>query len=557
MATPTLHPLAAMAGASPGPAPLDVPEALRHGRMILLRWETEHTPCTGITAVTRQERRAFATLGTMIAPWQPRMAAAAAAEARGLVAPTGEEFTLAGPCAPGARVRVLATTTTPAASPSAAAVMPIVYLDVDGAFRGELNPYDTPDLARDALVFGAAVGEFLDRAGASPRQFAWGADWQTVPALVLLRGRHHTVLTLHNEFDAWLAPEARVHGGGLYAPFRGPETALRVGLRQADVVTTVNRGYARGLRTEPIHTQVMARHLQDLAWRIVPVENANFHALKPALLELEQLLARDPGAGLRALELSRLEARGMLPEPLRSRAGEKVLVVAMGRRVAQKLHEVVAEGVRRLLRDRRGLPVFVVLATVAGESAAADAARLARLEELEAEFPDQVEVTDGRLDYYDTLLRAADYNAMTSLYEPHGGAFEGAVVPIVRMVDGLARQVNPFEPSGRAARLAAAWHDPWDDPSGLGFREPAAATEVSDLSALLTGQVGDDNATFRGMVDAFAETLGAAVDLRRDRPRDYALLVRGALRAQRSRDWMIHLGGILALVEEARLRRPI
>ncbi|QEH38984.1 glycogen synthase [Aquisphaera giovannonii] len=516
--------------------------------MLLFRWETEHTPCTGITAVTRQERRVFGNRGVMIAPWQPRMAAARAAVERGAVGEAGPEFAIAGPCARGARVRVLATR-------EDAAMMPVVYLDVEGAFRGELNPYDTPDLPRDTLVFAAAVAELLERAGASARQFAWGADWQTVPALALLRGRHHAVLTLHNEFDAWLAAEAAEHGGGLFAAFRGRETALRVGLKLADVATTVNRGYARGLRTETIHTQVMARHLQDLAWRIVPVENANFHATRAALVELERLIAKDPEAGLRALELSRLEARGMLPEPLRSWVGDKVLVVAMGRRVAQKLHEVVAEGVRRLLRERPGLPVFVVLATVAGE--AADRARLGRLEELAADFPGHVLATDGRLDYYDTLLRAADYNAMTSLYEPHGGAFEGAVVPIVRMIDGLAFQVNPFEAAGRAAQLAAAWHDPWDLPSGLGFREPASPTEVADLTAILTGEVGEDNATFRGMVGSFAEALGAAVDLRLHRPRDYARLVRGALHAQRGRDWLVHLGGILALVEEARLRRPL
>src|SRR5262249_28397917 len=138
------------------------------------------------------------------------------------------------------------------------------------------TPYDTPDLARDTLVFGAAVAEFLPKVGATARQFVWGADWQSIPALIRLRSGHHTVLTLHNEFDAWLGREAAEFGGGLYRAFQGDETALRVGLRLADVVTTVNRGYARGLRREPIHAQVMAHHLQDLVGRIVPVENANF-----------------------------------------------------------------------------------------------------------------------------------------------------------------------------------------------------------------------------------------------------------------------------------------
>jgi len=151
-----------------------------------------------------------------------------------------------------------------------------------------------------------------------------------VPALTRLRTRHHTVLTLHNEFDAWLNREASDFGGGLYPLFRGQETALRIGLKLADVATTVNRGYARGLRTEPIHTQVMAHHVQDLVWRIVPVENANFLSLSPEHKELEALLARDPSAGLKVIEDTQRQARAALPEVMRVRIGDRVLIVAMG-----------------------------------------------------------------------------------------------------------------------------------------------------------------------------------------------------------------------------------
>ena len=102
-------------------------------------------------------------------------------------------------------------------SQSSTDTMPIVYLAVQGAFQGNPTPYDSPALARDTLIFGAAVSEFLPKVGATARQFVWGADWQTVPALIRLRARHHTVLTLHNEFDAWLAREAAEFGGGLYS----------------------------------------------------------------------------------------------------------------------------------------------------------------------------------------------------------------------------------------------------------------------------------------------------------------------------------------------------
>ena len=71
-----------------------------------------------------------------------------------------------------------------------------------------------------------------------------------VPALTRLRARHHTVLTLHDELDAWLAQEAAEFGGGTVFAVRGQETAMRIGLKRADIATTVSRGYARGLRTE-------------------------------------------------------------------------------------------------------------------------------------------------------------------------------------------------------------------------------------------------------------------------------------------------------------------
>ena len=531
------------------PASQAVQNLVRRCQFYCLRWETEFTPCTGITAVTRQERSAYGRLGVMIAPWQSEMAAAQAGLVQGHVEKTDFSFKITGPCVPGTRVQVLIT------PPSQR--MPIVFLSVPGAFQGSPTPYDTPELARDTLIFGVAVAEFLQRIGASPRQFVWGADWQTVPAIVRLRSRHHTVLTLHNEFDAWLAREASEIGGSLFPQFRGQETALRIGMKLADVVTTVNRGYARGLRTEPIHTQVMANHLQDLVWRIVPVENANFNPLHPDHARLEELLAQQPAAGINMLEKSQLEGRAALPEPLKTRIGDRVLVVAMGRRVAQKMHDVIVEATRSVLLQNPDLPLFVVFATVSGDPGTADRLRKQRIDELAQEFPQHVFATDGRLDYYSTLMRAADFNAMTSLYEPHGGVFEGAVVPIVRLIDGLARQVNAFEPTGRAAQLNAAWHETWELPSGIGFREPTTATEVIDLRAFLSSPVAPDNPTFRALVESFAAALLQAVSLRRQRPEVYARLVLGALRAQKERNWQLHLGGILALVEEARLRRPI
>ena len=102
---------------------------------------------------------------------------------------------------------------------------------------------------------------------------------------------------------------------------------------------------------------------------------------------------------------------------MRVRIGDRVLIVAMGRLAAQKLHDVISEGVRLLLRQHRDLPLFVAFPIVSGESG--DRSRLERNHDLVHEFPDRVYCTEGRIEYYDTLMCAADYNAMTSLYEPH------------------------------------------------------------------------------------------------------------------------------------------
>ena len=117
----------------------DVQRLARRCQSYLLRWETEFTPCTGITAVTRQERRYFGNRGIMIAPWQSRMPAARAALNQGRVVDAESTFQIAGPCAHGARVRVLMT--------PPGELMPIIYLDVEQAFQGLPTPYDTPGLA--------------------------------------------------------------------------------------------------------------------------------------------------------------------------------------------------------------------------------------------------------------------------------------------------------------------------------------------------------------------------------------------------------------------------
>lgn len=79
----------------------DVQRLAHRCQFFPLRRETEYTPCTGITAVARQERRSFGNRGMTIAPWQSRMPAAGAALDQGRVVNTQCPFRIVGPCADG------------------------------------------------------------------------------------------------------------------------------------------------------------------------------------------------------------------------------------------------------------------------------------------------------------------------------------------------------------------------------------------------------------------------------------------------------------------------
>jgi len=182
----------------------DILKKIAGAQFVMLRYETEFTPCTGITAVTKQERRHFAN-GVVVAPWCPNLKRKAGDEScriKGRFRDTGVTLGVHD-----AACRVLATTDEFA---------PIVFLEVAGHFLGRETPYDTPaeppvdslgTLKTDTLYFGLAV-EALLRHARPVGSFVWGADWETVPALFLLRNRHHISLTLHNTFDECIAKEA-------------------------------------------------------------------------------------------------------------------------------------------------------------------------------------------------------------------------------------------------------------------------------------------------------------------------------------------------------------
>lgn len=526
---------------------------VKSAQFFILRYETEFTPCTGITAVTKQERRHFKG-GIMLAPWCPRIRENKAVD--GLIRGGKVKYTDLKLKVYGRTCKVLTTTDEFA---------PILYLEVEKCFRGVADPYDVPlsTLHEDTLYFGLAVNELLKQV-ATPGQFVWGADWESVPALSLVRERHHTALTLHNTFDECLETESKGFGEvyQIFSSKRGKsewtKTALEIGLEIADIVTTVNRGFAYGMLHEPIQTRVMANHLQPLLGKVVGIDNAAFSDLNPFSKQFIEKYSADPAEGNKFLFNGQAEARKKLPDEISQNAAGKVIVVSMGRRVSQKLHDVLIESTRQILSTDPDFPLYVVFATKRGDSASE--ARLKRIKKLQKEFPTNIAWTDGQLEFYGTLMQAADYNCMPSLYEPHGGAYEGTVIPIARAIDGLAEQICALNPRGEAAKMDRLWHKKNDPPTGFLFREPLSndlEQLTADLVDLLGTNPSTDSALFKSMQNALSEVLVEAVRLRVDHPERYAELVMAAIEKQKSTSWEENLNGMLALIAKVRRKRKI
>ena len=512
----------------------------------MLRYETEFTPCTGITAVTKQERRHFKQ-GLMIAPWCPNLVweePLVNPLQNGRLTYTDLRFEVEGlPC------RLLVSTDD---------FIPTLLIEMKGRFKGKKTPYDIPieSLRDDTLFFGLAVRKLLDLLG-KPGGFVWAADWETVPAMLLSPKKYKKALTLHNTFDECLEiPSLKF--GEQYKFFQSKrkksaynKTALEIGLENADVITTVNRGFAWGMRNELIQTEVMAPHMQHLLKEVVGINNAPFKPVDSDLRKLAEQLTSNSQAGEQTLFERQLKARRELSVILAKDLQDKVIVVGMGRRVAQKLHGVMVESVRQILREDPKSPLFVIFTTVAGDRTSP--ARLRRMQALADEFPQQVVCLDGRMDYFGTLMQAADYNCMASLYEPHGGAFEDTVIPIARAIDGLAEQICGMNATGKAAEMNDLWHRHTEEPTGFLFREdieiPADRME-KNLRVLLTNPHPKTNELFKAIQAALKEALIEGVNLRSSAPARYAQLVRAAINKQVSYTWEDNLAAMLKLINE-------
>ena len=213
---------------------------------------------------------------------------------------------------------------------------------------------------------------------------------------------------------------------------------------------------------------------------------------------------------------------------------------------------------REILGQKPNFSAFWFFATVGGDPGSV--AIQERIQQLAKEFPEHVACSHGRLEFFLELLNAADYNILASLYEPHGGCYQGMVLPIARAIDGLAAQIPAWRPTGRAAaELHRLWHRN-GHAAGFTFREdplPNWHQMVHELDELLHGIIRDGNETFRGMVMALSQVTQQAVELSQKDPTAIAQMTREALRLQRVQTWETNYGAMHSHILAARLRRPI
>ena len=107
--------------------------------------------------------------------------------------------------------------------------------------------------------------------------------------------------------------------------------------------------------------------------------------------------------------------------------------------------------------------------------------------------------------------------------------------------------------------MALLWHSSGKTPSGFTFRESPGDEDASvrDLRGLLVESPSPRNGTFWRMAASLSDSLRNAVQIRKSQPLVYGRLVLGALEEQMKRSWLVNLGGMLALIESARVQRAL
>lgn len=502
---------------------------LRRIEYISLVWENELLPCAEIAAVERCAARALVGRGFVIAPWHGRLPAARAALAARQV--DWIDGGLPVRLGPGASREVRVLLAEPAGR------QPILFVALDGFFQGERSPYDTTALKADTLAFALAADALLAAARPDGGTFIWAREWETVPAMLLLRARHATALHLHSIHDAEIDGALR----GFDYP-RADEldrgTVLQAGLGAADVIAAANPAFAAALRDPewPVYTHVLAGHLQGALGRLAVVSNGPLAEMRPEWRALREALAAEAHAAGRIFAAGVLPARHAVLAPALCRLISSRMIVLVDGRSTERLPEVAIAAARRVLTggDFRG---FFVFAPRPGD--AYSTIRHARLAALQHEFPRDVLVIENDAELLAAASLVANAQVFTAGWDPHGAVLQGPVVPIA-FGEGAAAWISPWRVHGAAARWPARFHAGEEPRNGFWLHPPVsqpAALTVENWRAMVAAPPEPGNRVFDAMVEELVKALRMVTHCWSNDPIAFAALVFGALCAQEGRDW--------------------
>ena len=328
--------------------------------------------------------------------------------------------------------------------------VPIYFVDVAGMFRERAAVYGEADDSRRFLFFCAAALQLTQHLDWQP-EIIHCNDWHTaiVPAL-----RHHagsaplletagTMLTIHNLAYQGVVERAALGNVAALLPENVHEdwvNMMVLGLRTADVLTTVSPTYAREILTPEYGANLdwLLRARQDRLYGVL--NGIDYEIFNP---ETDPRIAANYNvedlAGKAACKLALQQEAGFPPDP------RTPILGMVGRLVDQKGAGLFAEAIEPLLHE---IPIQV---TLLGQGEPRYQALLQRIEQ---QYPQQFRAWLS----FDAILAehiyaGADMFVMPSRYEPCGLgqmiAMRYGTVPVVRATGGLADTVQeglPGEP---------------------------------------------------------------------------------------------------------------
>lgn len=448
-----------------------------------------------------------------------------------------------------------------------------------------LNPYRNPSnpekLTEDALFFCAAVPTALvelHKAGkiTSKTVVLHLQDWETAcvaQAIELVAYRPELsscvcTLTLHNPYDRYVGTTSSLAVLDLAEHLQLSEGHILPQMMplMRGAISTVSEHFAKELRSDPLHTQAFAPHLQDMlaTKTLVGIDNGLFMANEfPFSCQALDEAHKGNFVPLRDEKMARRRELGSVMETYQkqlaeeAREGEEAwgealdlsdphvpVFLLMGRDdPCQKGFDVMAEAIRATTKEAR-----YVFTPIPGDE---DLLGLAFLKRLAEDCPGRVQVFPFRMqqDAYETLQKGSSFMVMGSLYEPFGAATEAYVtgMPVVaRATGGLVQQVTPH-PEGckrgyltpAALQVIHAYHAEDDAPTGFLFRERFVDPSSAERGWLQIVQCAYWQANpkadrveerkqyelFNDIVAAAAAALEHAIELYQEQPLDYAKMI--------------------------------